>query len=58
MFSSIPTMISLCSLSPDDDVKLNSSVFHWPEQILAVFEISKSRLATRREHAEDHLLKR
>ncbi|XP_014014461.1 dynein axonemal heavy chain 3 [Salmo salar] len=43
---------------PHDDVKLNSSVFHWPEQILAVFEISKSRLATRREHAEDHLLKR
>uniref|UniRef100_A0A3P8Y127 Dynein axonemal heavy chain 3 n=1 Tax=Esox lucius TaxID=8010 RepID=A0A3P8Y127_ESOLU len=41
-----------------EDVKLNSTVFHWPEQILAVIEMSKSRLATRKEHAEDNLLKR
>ncbi|XP_069036813.1 dynein axonemal heavy chain 3 isoform X3 [Lepisosteus oculatus] len=41
-----------------EDVKLNSSVFHWPEQIQAVFELSRSRLAMRREHAEDSLQKK
>ncbi|XP_069036810.1 dynein axonemal heavy chain 3 isoform X1 [Lepisosteus oculatus] len=43
---------------PQEDVKLNSSVFHWPEQIQAVFELSRSRLAMRREHAEDSLQKK
>ncbi|KAJ8399893.1 hypothetical protein AAFF_G00406230 [Aldrovandia affinis] len=43
---------------PDEDVKLNSTVFHWPDQILLLFEQSKSRLASYKEDAEDHLLKR
>ncbi|KAM6951542.1 dynein axonemal heavy chain 3 [Aplochiton taeniatus] len=43
---------------PPDDLKLNCNVFHWPEQILTVFDLSKSRLASRKDHAEDHLVKR
>ncbi|XP_076842922.1 dynein axonemal heavy chain 3 [Brachyhypopomus gauderio] len=41
-----------------EDIKLNSSVFHWPEQIMSVCETSKDRLATCREHAEERLQKR
>ncbi|XP_071775394.2 dynein axonemal heavy chain 3 [Centroberyx gerrardi] len=40
---------------PADDLRLNSSVFHWPNQILTVLELSKARLATSREQAEDQL---
>ncbi|KAJ7985025.1 hypothetical protein DPEC_G00360850 [Dallia pectoralis] len=47
-----------CATLPQEDVKLNSNVFHWPEQILAMFEMSKGRLASRKVHAEDHLIKR
>ncbi|XP_063078071.1 dynein axonemal heavy chain 3 [Engraulis encrasicolus] len=43
---------------PVEDLKLNSNVFHWPEQIQCVFEVSKGRLATRREQAEELLQKR
>ncbi|XP_046888652.1 dynein axonemal heavy chain 3 [Hypomesus transpacificus] len=43
---------------PVEDLKLNSSVFHWPEHILTVFDLSKNRQATRREQAEDRLGKR
>ncbi|KAG7492071.1 hypothetical protein MATL_G00010690 [Megalops atlanticus] len=43
---------------PDEDVKLNSTVFHWPGQILVLFEQSKNRLAACREESEDDLLKR
>ncbi|XP_076154944.1 dynein axonemal heavy chain 3 [Alosa pseudoharengus] len=43
---------------PAEDLKLNSSVFHWPEQIQCVFELSKGRMASRREQAEEHLQKR
>ncbi|CAH1793734.1 unnamed protein product, partial [Owenia fusiformis] len=38
-----------------EDIKLNSTVFHWPEHIKTVFELSQSRLTNRREHAEDEL---
>ncbi|MGH0118801.1 UNVERIFIED_CONTAM: hypothetical protein FKN15_062263 [Acipenser sinensis] len=41
-----------------EDVKLNSNAFHWPDQIQAVFELNRSRLAIRREHAEESLLKK
>ncbi|XP_041084991.1 dynein heavy chain 3, axonemal-like [Polyodon spathula] len=41
-----------------EDVKLNSNVFYWPDQIQAVFELNRSRLAIRREHAEESLLKK
>ncbi|MGH0140104.1 UNVERIFIED_CONTAM: hypothetical protein FKN15_000554, partial [Acipenser sinensis] len=41
-----------------EDVKLNSCVFYWPDQIQAAFELNRSRLAVRREHAEESLLKK
>ncbi|KAG9476993.1 hypothetical protein GDO78_002401 [Eleutherodactylus coqui] len=41
-----------------DDLKLNSAVFHWPEQIETVFEINNNRLMARRDQAEDELRKR
>ncbi|KAL0984291.1 hypothetical protein UPYG_G00139540 [Umbra pygmaea] len=43
---------------PEEDMKLNSNMFHWPDQILSVLELSKSHLATRKEQAENNLLKR
>ncbi|KAM8960487.1 dynein axonemal heavy chain 3 [Pelodytes ibericus] len=41
-----------------DDLKLNSTVFHWPEQIETVFEVNSNRLMSRRDQAEDELKKR
>ncbi|XP_069839891.1 dynein axonemal heavy chain 3 isoform X1 [Dendropsophus ebraccatus] len=41
-----------------DDLKLNSAVFHWPEQIETVFEVNNNRLMARRDQAEDELRKR
>uniref|UniRef100_A0A8C5QWI6 Dynein axonemal heavy chain 3 n=3 Tax=Leptobrachium TaxID=161697 RepID=A0A8C5QWI6_9ANUR len=41
-----------------DDLKLNSTVFHWPEQIETDFEVHSKRLSTSRDHAEDVLRKR
>ncbi|XP_068100920.1 dynein axonemal heavy chain 3 [Hyperolius riggenbachi] len=41
-----------------DDLKLNSAVFHWPEQIETVFQVNNNRLMARRDHAEDELRKR
>ncbi|XP_029995048.1 dynein heavy chain 3, axonemal-like [Sphaeramia orbicularis] len=38
-----------------DDMRLNSSVFQWPTLILTELELSKTRVATMREQAEDHL---
>ncbi|KAL4617872.1 dynein heavy chain 3, axonemal [Arapaima gigas] len=43
---------------PHEDVKLNSSVFHWPEQIVSVCELNETRLATCKEHAESNLIRR
>nr|XP_026696681.1 dynein heavy chain 3, axonemal [Ciona intestinalis] len=43
---------------PYEDIKLNSNVFHWPDQIHTVFDINRSRLLNRRESAEDKLRKR
>ena len=39
----------------DEDIKLNSQVFHWPENIKAVFELSQNRILTKREHIEEEL---
>ncbi|XP_035261919.1 dynein heavy chain 3, axonemal [Anguilla anguilla] len=47
-------LLDFATLS-DEDLKLNSTVFHWPDQILTLFEQSKNRLASYREEAEDHL---
>nr|XP_023674913.1 dynein heavy chain 3, axonemal [Paramormyrops kingsleyae] len=42
----------------NEDLKLNSSLFRWPEKILPVFELNKSRLATCRDRTEDVILTR
>ena len=42
----------------DEDIKLNSTVFHWPDHIQTVFEVCKNRLMTRREQAEDDVKKK
>lgn len=39
----------------DEDIKLNSNVFHWPEQIQQVFDINRGRLTNKRESAEEKL---
>ncbi|KAM4697749.1 dynein axonemal heavy chain 3 [Rhinophrynus dorsalis] len=41
-----------------DDLKLNSTVFHWPEQIETVFEINNNRLMTTKDQAEEELRKK
>ena len=41
-----------------EDIKLNSQVFHWPDNIKAVFELSQNRILTKREHIEDELRRR
>ncbi|XP_043945444.1 dynein axonemal heavy chain 3 [Protopterus annectens] len=41
-----------------EDIKLNSTVFHWPDQIQTEFEINRGRLLSRRETAEEELKKR
>ncbi|XP_009068409.1 PREDICTED: dynein heavy chain 3, axonemal [Acanthisitta chloris] len=42
----------------DDDINLNSTVFHWPHQIEKIFENSIDLLSTRRKQAEMVLLER
>ena len=41
-----------------DDIKLNSTMFHWPEHISTVFEVSQKRLSNKRDHSEDELRKK
>ncbi|KAJ7400487.1 hypothetical protein BTVI_105082 [Pitangus sulphuratus] len=41
-----------------DDIKLNSSVFHWPEQIQKIFDNSKELSNKRRDHVEMMLIER
>ncbi|XP_053383461.1 dynein axonemal heavy chain 3-like [Mercenaria mercenaria] len=43
---------------PYEDIKLNSQVFHWPDNIKAVFELSQSRIMNKREHIEEELRSR
>ncbi|WAQ96862.1 DYH3-like protein [Mya arenaria] len=43
---------------PYEDIKLNSQVFHWPENIKAVFELSQNRILSKREHIEEELRQR
>lgn len=42
-------------LIPDEDIKLNSQVFHWPEQLQTMFDASTNKLQTGREKSEDEL---
>nr|XP_014349786.1 PREDICTED: dynein heavy chain 3, axonemal [Latimeria chalumnae] len=43
---------------PYEDIKLNSIVFDWPEQIHSLFELNRNRLMNRRDFAEEDLRKR
>ncbi|XP_033109939.1 dynein heavy chain 3, axonemal-like isoform X2 [Anneissia japonica] len=43
---------------PYEDIKLNSTVFHWPDHIQTVFELCRNRLMSRREHAEEEVRKK
>lgn len=46
------------AIFPFEDIKLNSTVFHWPEHIKSVLELSNSRILSRRENLEEDLRKR
>ncbi|KAL8573170.1 Dynein heavy chain 3, axonemal [Nucella lapillus] len=46
------------AIFPFEDIKLNSTVFHWPEHIQTVFELSNNRMASKRENLEEDLRKR
>ncbi|KAK6187847.1 hypothetical protein SNE40_005782 [Patella caerulea] len=43
------------AIFPFEDIKLNSTVFHWPEHIRTVFELNQSRIINKREHIEEEL---
>ncbi|XP_031567893.1 dynein heavy chain 3, axonemal-like [Actinia tenebrosa] len=43
---------------PYEDIKLNSTIFHWPEHIQKIFELSKSRIGHRKDLAQDDLRRR
>lgn len=42
----------------DEDIKLNSTLFLWPDQIEDVFENSRNLLLSKRDQAELDLVKR
>ncbi|XP_062507706.1 dynein axonemal heavy chain 3-like [Corticium candelabrum] len=42
----------------DEDLKMNSITFTWPERIGPVFEVSSKRIATRREEAEKSVIQK
>ncbi|XP_028942182.1 dynein heavy chain 3, axonemal-like, partial [Antrostomus carolinensis] len=42
----------------NDDINLNSTVFHWPDEIEIIFENSREKLCDSRKHAEMVLLER
>lgn len=39
----------------DEDIKLNSQLFQWPQRILTTFETATNRLMSRRDHVEDEV---
>ncbi|CAH8492971.1 unnamed protein product, partial [Dicrocoelium dendriticum] len=41
-----------------DDIKLNSTLFYWPENILSVLDVTSTRVGMLRENAEDELKQR
>ncbi|CAB3991140.1 dynein heavy chain 3, axonemal-like, partial [Paramuricea clavata] len=41
-----------------EDIKLNSTVFHWPQHIQKIFELSRNRVGHRRDLAMEDLKKR
>jgi hypothetical protein len=42
-------------LIPDEDIKLNSTVFFWPELVMQILEKNQVRLQSLRERTEDKL---
>ncbi|KAM9012434.1 dynein axonemal heavy chain 3 [Ara ararauna] len=42
----------------DDDIHLNSTIFHWPSQIEMIFDNSRYELSNKRKHIEKALLER
>nr|KAG5713480.1 hypothetical protein BaRGS_025028 [Batillaria attramentaria] len=46
------------AIFPFEDIKLNSTVFHWPEHIKSVLELSQNRILSRRDNLEEDLRKR
>jgi hypothetical protein len=51
------TQMSLVILFADDDVKLNSMTFRWPEKMGPIFELGETRIAGRRDEVERTLTK-
>ncbi|KAK3717325.1 hypothetical protein QZH41_011557, partial [Actinostola sp. cb2023] len=49
---------NICFNVVDEDIKLNSTVFHWPEHIQKIFELSKNRIDHRKDLAQDDLRRR
>lgn len=41
-----------------DDIKLNSTLFYWPEHILSILDVTSSRVNMLRETAEEDLKNR
>ena len=50
----VHVLVPLLSFS-DDDLKLNSQTFNWPDKMDPIFEVSQRRLLSRREKAEAEL---
>lgn len=46
---------SITFIYPDEDIKLNSQVFHWPEQLQTIFDACSAKLQTGREKSEDEI---
>ena len=46
------------ALLPEDDIKLNSMTFNWPDRMEPIFEVAQMRLNSKREQAENALKKR
>ncbi|CAF0812221.1 unnamed protein product [Brachionus calyciflorus] len=46
------------SLMPNEDIKLNSTVFYWPELVMQILEKNQVRLQALREKTEDKLRER
>jgi len=38
-----------------EDIKLNTTLFAWPQSIEAILELSNTRITSRRERAEEEL---
>lgn len=47
-----------CMCFAEEDIKLNSTLFLWPDQIEDIFENSRNFLLSKRDQAEMDLIKR